>query len=91
MLPTADISRVTDIGETGPLLRWQFFPRVTGDLNDDGAVNGQDIRIIVEQRDQPALSPGDRRDIDMSGFVEVPGDVPALTQLFCQQGTCPQN
>ena len=91
VLGPAGADRLIRVGETGPLLRWQFFPTVTGDLNNDGAVDGQDIRIIVEQRDQPALSPGDRRDIDMSGVVEVPGDVPALTQLFCKQGACPQN
>jgi hypothetical protein len=91
VLGPAGADRLVRVGETGPLLRWQFFPRVTGDLNDDGAVDGQDIRIIVEQRDRPALSPGDRRDIDVSGVVDVPGDVPALTQLFCREGACPQN
>lgn len=83
VLGPAGADRLVRVGETEPLLRWQFFPTVTGDLNDDGAVDGQDIRIIVEQRDRPALSPGDRRDIDVSGFVDVPGDVPALTELIC--------
>ncbi len=36
VLGPAGADRLIRVGETGPLLRWQFFPKVTGDLNDDG-------------------------------------------------------
>lgn len=78
------------LGSTPAYSRWQFFPRVTGDLNADGAVNAADNALITRFRGQRALTPGDRRDLNRDGVIDL-RDARELQRLACTGAACPVN
>jgi hypothetical protein len=57
------------VGETDAFSRWQFVATRAGDLNNDGDVDEADRAILIEHRNQPALVPGDRRDVTGDGMI----------------------
>ncbi len=59
------------VGSSDTLLRWQFVPTKQGDLDADGDVDAADRAILVPFRNQQALTPGDRRDLDNDGKITI--------------------
>lgn len=78
------------VGTTPAYSRWQFYPRVTGDLNADGAVDAADNALMTTFRGQRALTPGDRRDLNRDGLIDL-RDARELQRLACTVATCPVN
>lgn len=68
------------VGETAEYSRWQFYPTRAGDLDNDGDVDEADRAVLIEQRNQPALVPGDRRDVTGDGVING-ADVRYLLKL----------
>lgn len=58
-----------NLGETDAYSKWQFYPTRDGDLNLDGVVDSADRNLLLEYRNQPALVPGDRRDVTGDGMI----------------------
>lgn len=58
-----------NLGETDAYSKWQFYPTREGDLNLDGVVDSADRDLLLEYRNQPALVPGDRRDVTGDGMI----------------------
>jgi hypothetical protein len=83
-------ARIATVGQSGPYSRWQFYPRITGDLNNDGAVDANDEAVAAQFRGVKALIPGDRRDINKDGVIDI-RDVRELQKLKCAVGACPIN
>lgn len=75
----ANSARLTNMGSTDSYSRWQFYPKKVGDLDGDGVVGPADVNVITQQRG-PALKPGDRRDINRDGVIDL-RDARALQQL----------
>lgn len=62
---------VFDVGFTNNLSRWQYYPNLEGDLNNDGSnKGGKDKKFIRRFLGSPALSPGDRRDLNRDGIID---------------------
>jgi hypothetical protein len=78
---------VAFVGNTTPFSRWQFTPRFRGDLNADGRVDVADRNLLLGFRNVGALSPGDRRDLDRSGTIDL-RDVQLLQRGYCVPGSC---
>jgi len=76
------------VGKSETFSKWQFHPVIKGDLNADGAVNDADRQILLGFRNSPALQPGDRRDLDGDGQIDL-RDARYILQLVCSAGTCP--
>lgn len=76
------------IGTSAAYSRWQFAPRVNGDLNNDGSVDAADNSILASFRGIPALSPGDRRDLNRDGIIDL-RDARELQRLTCKAPNCP--
>lgn len=70
--------------------RWQFFPTITGDLNGDGAVGAADRDIVLQSRGQVPRIPGDRRDINGDGKIDLL-DAREIVNRQCSAGACPKN
>jgi hypothetical protein len=70
--------------------RWQFFPTITGDLNGDGAVGSADRDIVLQSRGQVPRVPGDRRDLNGDGKIDLL-DAREIVNRQCAAGTCPKN
>lgn len=70
--------------------RWQFFPTITGDLNGDGAVGAADRDIVLQSRGQVPRIPGDRRDINGDGKIDLL-DAREIVNRQCSAGACPRN
>jgi hypothetical protein len=68
------------VGETEAFSRWQFVATRDGDLDNDGDVDAADRAILIEHRNQPALVPGDRRDVTGDGMING-ADIRYLLQL----------
>lgn len=73
-------ARRADMGTTDAYARWQFYPARAGDLDNDGVVGPKDQAILAGYRGLPALSPGDRRDINRDGVIDLL-DARALQKL----------
>lgn len=73
------------VGASGPLSRWQFFPRLKGDLNDDGVLDSADQSILASFRNAVALVPGDRRDLNRDGKINIL-DTRELVNLIALRG-----
>jgi hypothetical protein len=84
---TAQASRVP-VSDSG-FLRWQFFPIITGDLNADGSVNAADRDVVLQYRNKTALIPGDRRDINRDGKIDLL-DAREVINRACTT-SCPRN
>lgn len=76
------------VGESAAYTRWQFHPRISGDLNGDGSVDEQDNAIITQFRNLKAAVPGDRRDLNRDGVINLL-DARALQKLACKAPNCP--
>jgi len=85
---TAQASRVAVPGSG--FSRWQFFPTITGDLNGDGNVDATDNQIVLGARNAVPLQPGDRRDINRDGRIDV-RDSREVVLRACQAPNCPRN
>lgn len=64
-------ARLSEIGASSAYERWQFVPKKAGDLDNDGAVGPTDIALINQYRGLKALVPGDRRDINRDGLIDI--------------------
>ena len=54
---------------TGPI--YACASRATGDLNCDGAVDRQDLTIVVSSLDLPSCGAGDPRDLNQDGKIDA--------------------
>mgnify|MGYP001216870033 CR=1 FL=1 len=89
VLGPAGSASVSVIDGSGPLLRWQFTPTIRGDLNGDGSVDAADRDLLASFRNVRSISPGDRRDLDRNGLIDL-RDVQLLQRLYCAAGSCPR-
>ena len=88
-----EVAQELAIGESDYFSRWQFYPNITGDLDADGDVDGADRGMLFTGFFNPivkALEPGDRRDLNSSGFINIRDKVLLITYT-CQKGVCPVN
>jgi len=83
-------ARVGTVGTTPGYVRWQFYPTITGDLNGDGSVDAADNALLTTFRNQTALRPGDRRDLNADGIIDL-RDGRELQKLACKAPSCPVN
>jgi hypothetical protein len=80
VLQGSNSARLTTIGSTEPYSHWQFYPKKAGDLDNDGVVGPADAALLTAQRGAAVYTPGDRRDINRDGTIDI-RDVRALQQL----------
>jgi hypothetical protein len=73
-------ARLSELGATGAYSRWQFFPKKNGDLDGNGSIDPADVAVITQNRGLRALIPGDRRDINHDGVIDI-RDARALQDL----------
>lgn len=85
---TAQASRVAVSNSS--FARWQFFPAITGDLNADGSVNAADRDLVLQFRNKTALIPGDRRDLNHDGKIDLL-DAREIINRACAAPSCPRN
>lgn len=78
------------VGSSENLSRWQFLPKIAGDLDADGDVDTADRSLLLSFRGQPVLSPGDRRDLTGDGLIDL-RDARFIVNLLCEAGSCPLN
>lgn len=64
-------ARLGEIGASSAYERWQFLPKKAGDLDNDGSVGPGDVAVINQYRGLRALVPGDRRDINRDGLIDI--------------------
>lgn len=69
-----------NLGISGNFNRWQFVPVKEGDLDNDGAITTADRSLLLQYRNQPALVPGDRRDLNNDGKIDIK-DIRALSLI----------
>lgn len=86
----ASSARLDTIGQSSMLQRWQFYPNINADLNNDGSVDAADQSVLLQYRANKVLSPGDRRDLNKDGVIDI-RDVRELQKLKCAAGTCTVN
>lgn len=80
VLQGSNSTRLTTIGSTDAYSRWQFYPKKAGDLDGDGVVGAADAALLTAERGAAVYTPGDRRDINRDGTIDI-RDVRALQQL----------
>jgi hypothetical protein len=78
------------LGTTESYMKWQFYPLIDGDLDNDGDVDSNDRSIILEYRNNSVLSPGDRRDLNSDGIIDLK-DARSIVYLQCESGECSEN
>lgn len=83
-------ARLSTLGTTPAYSRWQFYPSITGDLTNDGAVDAADESVLTGFRGQKSLVPGDRRDLNKDGVIDI-RDIRELQKRRCVVGACPVN
>lgn len=81
-------AQFSNIGSTQGFSRWQFLPRTAGDLDGDGDVDAADRGLQATFRNEAALSPGDRRDLNRDGKIDIL-DLRKIQALTCAVGLCP--
>lgn len=85
----ASSARLDTVGQSSTFQRWQFYPNINADLNNDGSVDAADQGVLLQYRANKALSPGDRRDLNKDGVIDI-RDVRATEvdvyggYLYCQ-------
>ncbi|WP_310388338.1 choice-of-anchor X domain-containing protein [Roseateles sp.] len=82
--------RKSTVGQSAAISRWQFYPKISGDLNGDDSVDALDNALMTQFRNTAALIPGDRRDLNKDGVVNLL-DARALQKLACKKPACPVN
>jgi len=80
--------QASHIGATDYISRWQMLPLINGDLDADGDVDADDRNILNNYRNQPVLNPGDRRDVNGDGAIDI-SDIRSIQLMSCKKGTCP--
>lgn len=80
VLGPAGSAQASFLGQTPPLQKWQFYPLKKADLNTDGVINAADREILTQFRNTKALNPGDRRDLNRDGAIDLK-DVRELTLM----------
>ena len=70
--------------------QWQFFPTITGDLNGDLSVDASDRDRVLGFRNQPSLTPGDRRDLNRDNKIDLQ-DAREIVLRACTAPACPRN
>jgi hypothetical protein len=60
-----------NLGSGGDYIRRQFKAVLEGDLNNDGVVNSTDRSILLQYRNTIASDPGDRRDLNSDGKIDL--------------------
>lgn len=63
--------RLNSLGSTSSYSRWQFTASRPGDLDADGVVGPADAALMTQFRGQRALNPGDRRDLNRDGVIDL--------------------
>jgi len=86
----ANSLRQSVVGSSAAYSHWQYYPKITGDLNGDGSVDAADSALLINFRSQSALVPGDRRDVNKDGVINLL-DGRALQRLACKAPNCPVN
>ena len=67
----AGSASLASLGATPPWQRWQFLPRINGDLDADGDVDVNDRSLLLNFRNATPLVPGDRRDLNGDGRIDL--------------------
>lgn len=88
VLNNANSARLSVVGSSEAYSRWQFAPRINGDLNNDGSVDAADNTLISRFRGAAVLNPGDRRDLNRDGVIDL-RDARELQRLACTAPNCP--
>jgi hypothetical protein len=87
--PGSAIVTVTNSGiSAAALVQVNIFP-LHGDLNGDGDVDRDDVNMIVKALNTSSTGPGDPRDLDGDGRIDV-GDV-RLEKTLCTRPRCAAN
>lgn len=81
-------ANLAEVGKTDAYKRWQFYPRFKGDLDNDGDVDAADRNILGVEKGKQRLNPGDRRDINGDGIIDL-RDMRDIVKLSCAMGACP--
>ncbi|MBJ7313776.1 choice-of-anchor X domain-containing protein [Rugamonas sp. CCM 8940] len=71
VLQGATSARLSNLGASAAYSRWQFLPVRAGDLDGDGAVGQADVDTLAGFRGVRALVPGDRRDLNRDGVIDL--------------------
>lgn len=87
VLGPAGAASVSVVSSSAAFSRWQFTPTFRGDLNGDARVDVVDRDLLATFRNQRALQPGDRRDLDRNGIIDL-RDVQLLQRGYCAPGFC---
>lgn len=64
-------AQLSVVGTSEEYRKWQYFPTKPGDLDSDGDVDRTDRAILIQERNQKVYTPGDRRDLDRNGVIDV--------------------
>ena len=88
LLYAAAPAQAAVVGSSEAYSRWQFAPRINGDLNNDGSVDAADNTLISRFRGAAVLNPGDRRDLNRDGVIDL-RDARELQRLACTAPNCP--
>lgn len=86
----AGSGQLSFVGKTNEYSKWQFLPRINGDLNDNGVVDAADRDILLQFRGVNSLAPGDRRDVNKDGKIDII-DTRAILSLACTSTKCIKN
>ncbi len=68
------------VGSLSSFSKYQMYPTKPGDLNGDNSVTPADRDELAKYRNQPALSPGDRRDLNRDGRIDI-RDIGLISRL----------
>ena len=86
----ANSARRSTVGSSGLLMRWQFYPKINGDLTGDGAVDAADSDLTTKFRGVRAAVPGARRDLNKDRVIDI-RDGREVQNLRCAVGACKLN
>lgn len=90
ILGQGESAQASFVGSSDNFSKWQFYPHINGDLDADGDVDATDRDILLGFRNQPAITPGDRRDLNGDGLIDLK-DARFIMQLICSAGSCQTN